>query len=309
MNNSYYKSPKSNWFKRLFWKAAGVDPQILEKCTFTEQVKYFSLGWLLVITGIFAAISAAIAFHTVFAPNLSNGKVLFHYQLISIFFGVIWGSFIFNLNRFLFISTGNSDGSEAVSLRDIFNSIPKILIAVGLSIAVSVPFSLKLLDDQIGSYPGTSSETKELFIGKNSSSNTDHRIEKHAEDYVSFQKKIIRFGVRVSRVYKEYPYFFVMIILFFLLISIAPIFFKLMMTKGPYEHMEENIAQLSNAEMGIEIIYEYYADSSGKRQNKVINHPVEFMLSEKKRLMTAQTKINDKIIRDWLKQKEKSNVK
>jgi len=194
-------------------------------------------------------------------------------------------------------------------LRDIFNSIPKILIAVGLSIAVSVPFSLKLLDDQIGSYPGTSSETKELFIGKNSSSNTDHRIEKHAEDYVSFQKKIIRFGVRVSRVYKEYPYFFVMIILFFLLISIAPIFFKLMMTKGPYEHMEENIAQLSNAEMGIEIIYEYYADSSGKRQNKVINHPVEFMLSEKKRLMTAQTKINDKIIRDWLKQKEKSNVK
>jgi hypothetical protein len=305
MNNSYYKSPSSNWFKRLFWKAAGADAQLLEKCTFTEQLKYFSIGWMILIIGTFSGVAAGIAFHTIFVPNVSNGSLLFHYQLMAVFFGGIWGWFIFNLNRFLFISTGTGDGTEAITIREIFSSIPKILFAVGLSVAISIPFSLKLLDDQPSSYYGTSTETKSMISSKNSSVDADERIVELAKDYVSFEKKVIRFGVRVSHVYKEYPYFFFMIILFFLLIAIAPIFFKLMLPKGPYEHMEENIAQLSKAEMGIEIIYEYYEDSSGKRQNKVINHPVDFMLNEKKKLISAQAKINDKIIREW--QKEKRN--
>jgi hypothetical protein len=74
-----------------------------------------------------------------------------------------------------------------------------------------------------------------------------------------------------------------------------------MLTKGPYEYMEENIENLSKADLGIEVIYNYYEDEKGKRQSKFINHPVEFRKQERKKLMDAQARINDKIIKDYLK--------
>ena len=67
--------------------------------------------------------------------------------------------------------------------------------------------------------------------------------------------------------------------------------------------MLENIEKLSKAELGIEVIYDYYEDQGGKRTSKVINHPVEYTLNERKKILDAQRRINDKIIQAYMKTK------
>ena len=48
------------------------------------------------------------------------------------------------------------------------------------------------------------------------------------------------------------------ITLLFMVIELTPIFFKMMLIKGPYDFMDENVKELARAEAGVEIIYNYY---------------------------------------------------
>lgn len=52
MNNNYYQSPKSSRLMRMFWKAAGADQYLLERSTYSDQIKYFCLGGIVVATGV-----------------------------------------------------------------------------------------------------------------------------------------------------------------------------------------------------------------------------------------------------------------
>ena len=51
MKRDFYESPKSSRIMRLFWKAAGADRYILERSTYSDQVKYVCLGGIIVATG------------------------------------------------------------------------------------------------------------------------------------------------------------------------------------------------------------------------------------------------------------------
>src|SRR5690606_9874113 len=53
------------------------------------------------------------------------------------------------------------------------------------------------------------------------------------------------------------------ITLLFMAIELTPIFFKLMLTKTPYDYLKENIEDLMMANNGIEIRYDYYEDKKG----------------------------------------------
>lgn len=98
------------------------------------------------------------------------------------------------------------------------------------------------------------------------------------------------------------------ITLLFMVIELTPIFFKMMLIKGPYDYMDENIKELARAESGVEIVPEYYEENGRQMvRHKVINHLAEKLKEEKVAMIKAQTEMNLKVIEEW-KNKELGKI-
>ena len=93
------------------------------------------------------------------------------------------------------------------------------------------------------------------------------------------------------------------ITLLFVVIELTPIFFKMMLIRGPYDYMDDNIKDLARAESGIEVIYNYYEDAQGMEAHKVVNHAAELKKKEKLLIIQAQEELNEKIIQNWKNEK------
>lgn len=90
------------------------------------------------------------------------------------------------------------------------------------------------------------------------------------------------------------------ITLLFLALELTPIFFKLMLIKGPYDYMEENIKELIKAERGIEVQYNFYqGDKEGHEKDKVVQHEVIRLLKEKIQILQSQSDISEQAIKTW----------
>ncbi len=62
MIRDYYELPKPGWMMRFFWRCAGADKYLLERATYTDQVKYMCLGGIVMATGVLAGIAGGYAF-------------------------------------------------------------------------------------------------------------------------------------------------------------------------------------------------------------------------------------------------------
>ena len=69
MNTDYYQSPTPSRIMRFLWSAAGADPYLLKRCTYTDHVKYACLGGIVLATGVMAALAGGYAFYIVFSPK------------------------------------------------------------------------------------------------------------------------------------------------------------------------------------------------------------------------------------------------
>ncbi|MDO7743027.1 MAG: DUF4407 domain-containing protein, partial [Pedobacter sp.] len=78
---------------RFFWFCSGVHQPTLEKHP-TEHNKYVGIGATIFFTGLFAALSGGYAMYFVFKGD--TAAVLF-----AIFFGLLWGLAIFNMDRYI----------------------------------------------------------------------------------------------------------------------------------------------------------------------------------------------------------------
>ena len=101
------------------------------------------------------------------------------------------------------------------------------------------------------------------------------------------------------------PWISLFITLLFMVIELTPIFFKMMLIKGPYDYMDDNIKDLARAESGIEVFYNYYEDAQGMEAHKVVNHAAELKKKEKLLIIKAQEELNEKIIQNWKNEKLK----
>ena len=108
MKRDFYTSPKAGWLMRSLWKAAGADAYILERCTYTDHVKYACLGGIVTATGFMAAMAGGYAFYIIFEPKaaaITTGTETIKQAtdvgtaIMSIIFGFIWGLIIFNIDR------------------------------------------------------------------------------------------------------------------------------------------------------------------------------------------------------------------
>lgn len=164
MSNLHYQTPKAGALMRFFWKAAGGDRFLLERATYSDQIKYMCLGGIVVATGAMAGIAGGYAFYTIFSPKSADvldkvrttgiGDVNYiptdiPTVIMSLVFGVIWGLIIFNIDRFIVTSTGKGDGTEAITWSEFKSAIPRIIMGMIIAITISKPVEIRMFKTEI----------------------------------------------------------------------------------------------------------------------------------------------------------------
>lgn len=136
---------------RFFWSASGGDRYILERATYSDQIKYMCLGGIIVATGVMAALAGGYAFYTIFDARGSAIEAGYNpvTLTISIIFGCLWGLMIFNLDRFIVSSTGKGDGTEAITWEEIKGAIPRILMGAIIALTISKPIEIRMFKTEI----------------------------------------------------------------------------------------------------------------------------------------------------------------
>ncbi len=117
----------------FFWLCAGADIATLEKCP-TEKSKYVGIGATIFFTGLFAALAGGYALYTVF-DNI----------WITTASGLLWGLLIFNLDRFI-VSSMRKEGKF---YREFIMALPRIILAILISIVIAKPLELKIFEKEI----------------------------------------------------------------------------------------------------------------------------------------------------------------
>ena len=107
--------------------------QILEQCP-SDKSKYVGIGGTIFFTGLLAAAAAGYALFTVFDN-----------YYVAIPLGIIWGIMIFNLDRFIV----SSMRKEERFWRELFTALPRILLAIIISLVIAKPIELKIFAKEI----------------------------------------------------------------------------------------------------------------------------------------------------------------
>ncbi|MEM7552121.1 MAG: DUF4407 domain-containing protein [Bacteroidota bacterium] len=117
----------------FFWYCSGTNPRLLEK-TETDHEKYVGIGATIFFTGLFAALAAGYALYTVF-DKLVIASIL----------GLIWGLMIFNLDRYIVSSMRKKENRWS----EIGMALPRIALAILISIVIAKPLELKIFEKEI----------------------------------------------------------------------------------------------------------------------------------------------------------------
>src|SRR5471030_667953 len=122
---------------RFFWFCSGANVGTLKKYPI-EHNKYVGIGATIFFTALFASLSGGYAMYFVFAGNAF--AVVF-----AILFGLIWGTAIFNLDRYIVSSIDKAGTTN----QQIVKASPRILLAIMIGIVISRPLELKIFDKEI----------------------------------------------------------------------------------------------------------------------------------------------------------------
>ncbi len=140
-----FSSP--NLLKRFFLMCSGATREILyAPSCITELNKYSMFGAIIFFTAGFASLSGGYAAYTAFRDTA-----------VATALGVLWGLFIFTLDRLIVsgIRKQQHEPSDAwsvlfgKSLRGLLQAVPRIVLAVFLSIVIATPLELKLFEREI----------------------------------------------------------------------------------------------------------------------------------------------------------------
>lgn len=126
-----------NKISQFFWFCSGTHISTLEKHP-TEENKYVGIGATIFFTGLFAALSGGYAMYFVF-------KGADFAWLFALFFGIIWGLAIFNMDRYIVSSINKSASTN----KQVWQALPRILLAIMIGMVISRPLELKIFDKEI----------------------------------------------------------------------------------------------------------------------------------------------------------------
>lgn len=120
--------------KQFFIICSGADTNILKSCSNAEQNKYAGIGATVFFTAFMAFIASSYALFTVFDNWYA-----------AVFFGIIWGLLIFNLDRFIVATIKKSDNF----FNEFLQASPRIILAIIIAIVISKPLELKIFEKEI----------------------------------------------------------------------------------------------------------------------------------------------------------------
>ncbi len=120
--------------KQFFWMCSGADLDILENSSKAEQIKFAGIGGTVFFTAVMAFIASSYALFTVFDNYYT-----------AIFFGLVWGLLIFNLDRFIVSTIKKSDNKWT----EIWQATPRIILAIIIAVVISKPLEMKLFEKEI----------------------------------------------------------------------------------------------------------------------------------------------------------------
>lgn len=121
--------------KRFFFACAGAYTKILEACP-SEHAKYVGIGATIFLTACLAVISGSFAVMT-----------LVESPLIAVGAGLLWGALIFNLDRYIV----SSIRKEGRFWYEFGLALPRLLLALVISLVITKPIEVRLFDNQINS--------------------------------------------------------------------------------------------------------------------------------------------------------------
>lgn len=123
--------PLTGWF--IFCAGSSID--ILNQCPRSEWIKHTGIGVTVFFTGLLAILSSYYAFQLIF-PGF----------WISLFLSLVWGTIIFNLDRYIVSSFRINQTSKK---EELFQVIPRILLAIAISIVISKPLEVEIFKYEI----------------------------------------------------------------------------------------------------------------------------------------------------------------
>lgn len=392
--NDSYKTPKSNIVMRFLWKAAGGDRFLLERATYSDQVKYMCLGGIVFSTGAMAGLAGGYAFYTIFEPKGSALKYTTDPQtaLLAVCFGLIWGLIIFNIDRFIVTSTGKGDGTEAITMDEFKTAIPRIIMGAIIALTISKPVEIRMFKTEIDSKLYEKQLELQKDFEKRTIANFEERLktvqedlgkvgndrqdilsrikiaeqaytdnlmgkangigagngplskalktqvdglyleldrfdninaqklkdaEKKRNDIIKEKDKALSENIVVAngldglleriKLAHEISGFWIslFITLLFMAIELTPVFFKLMLTKTPYDYLAENRDELLKAQYGIEVKYDFYKDKAGQERHLIINHEAQRLIYEKIKVTEVQNELTNYAVEQYKKREMK----
>jgi hypothetical protein len=192
MTRDYYQLPKAGKIMQFLWKCAGGDKYLLERATYSDQIKYMCLGGIVFATGAMAGLAGGYAFYTIFSPKTADvldktNTVLENPNYIptdiptvimSVIFGIIWGLIIFNIDRFIVTSTGKGDGTEAITWQEFKTAIPRILMGLIIAFTISKPIEIRMFQTEINVELYKLQKAEELKMKESTSKISSPEIER-----------------------------------------------------------------------------------------------------------------------------------
>lgn len=140
---SKYQTTKAGFITRFLWNCAGGDPILLNKGTYTDQVKIACMGGTVLSTAVLAFFAGTYAFHTIFSDDPNSEISYLEYG-----FGLLWGIIIFNIDRFI-VSSTQPKVKKMGFLATAKTAFPRIAMGIVISLIISKPLELKIFEKDI----------------------------------------------------------------------------------------------------------------------------------------------------------------
>lgn len=175
--------------KRFFILCSGVDSDIVNGCSNGEQNKYAGIGATVFFTAIMAFIASSYALFTVF-DNVYT----------AVFFGLVWGFLIFNLDRFIVSTIKKRDNF----LDEFIQATPRIVLAIIIAIVISKPLEIKIFENEINTVL-LKEKNQMAIVNKTQVSNyfkTD--VDKNKAEIDSLKSSISKKEKEVAALYNSY---------------------------------------------------------------------------------------------------------
>jgi hypothetical protein len=175
--------------KYFFLMCSGADTNILQNSSKAEQIKYIGIGGTVFFTAIMAFIASSYALYTVFDNYFT-----------AIFFGLIWGLLIFNLDRFIVSTIKKQDNKW----KEIWQAAPRIILAIIIAVVISKPLEMKLFEKEINQVLLTQKNELTLANKTQIANQFTPEIEKLQKEIIALKNEIDLKETETNTLYETY---------------------------------------------------------------------------------------------------------